>query len=505
MCGPGPSCASISRMNRRTALLLLCLFSAAWAAARGPKKIKIPDTGWQLMSPSPGGKWRRERGYPASWKRTHERVVSIRRKRRRVTIEERLGASLAGARRSGGRVKPRCGVGKPVGRAKRGERYGRDTLSYKCPAFRYRGGADHPFTGVGVSLNYEVEVCRFGGGKRAEMAAISITQKWRYYPEDWARGEVPPVWKHMPIGRQSYQRMVNTLVPQDGRTRPVGNDCETKTAKDLVKEPLVTGKLKPIKPFGSGGGGRSGIMISRPDASARPSAPGPPERRRRPVDQGLLDRLLGRKSKKRVFRDITGRAHVREEGEKEPPLREHSQEFRTSLLKDDKVREGYDRWAYLDDEERRRILGRVASLHARAYDMPPASLTFGETAGANGFYRNGSITLSDELDLSDPDSVFGTVAHESTHHFQDGLIARLKDGRIGPGHELYQAALDFEASQSKYCCPTASCRNRCSYEEYRGQANERHAFEEGEGATQHLRRKLSRSTFDEYRDIVRGR
>lgn len=492
-------------MGWRGSLLSVIAVLAACPPAAGGASYSIRESRWRVTAPDGLSDWDKVGGAGnIEWRRSTIRRVKLRGKSRRVRISETLRVHYTGLRKEDdGTHNIHCYDRASLKRLLRGKHSGREAHLHRCGSWLEKGGRNRLFAGGGPDYKYDVEICRFDyfGEDRSEVVRAEIEQRWHYLQSDWTpKDGLPPLWRVKPPGYGLFRELTRGLKPKNGRSSRTRPNCDETPAR----EPIVTEKLKPVKPFGARSERRGGgILISRKPPPAPPPRAAPPKPKKK-IDQDLLDRLLGKKSRKRVFTDLSGRRHVKEEGEKKPPLKEHSERFRADLLKDDQVREAYDRWGYMGDEERRRIMGRVAAIHARAYDVPPASLTFGDAKGAGGYYLNGGIVVDSGFDISDPDKAFNIVSHEATHHYQDELIARLKDGRIGPGHELYETARSFQASQSKYCCPTYDCKNRCSYEEYRGQANERHAFEEGEGAVQHLKSGVSRNTLEEYKDIIGG-
>lgn len=200
--------------------------------------------------------------------------------------------------------------------------------------------------------------------------------------------------------------------------------------------------------------------------------------------------------KKRMFRDLNGRVYVKGEAAQEPSLRQKSRRFKDSLIDDPTVREAYKNWAHLSDAGRRTALIRVAELHAHTYGMTPPEVGFRPLNGAAGGFQpaTGIIFIDPDTPYyADRDRIFGTMAHESLHRYQRHMALQVKSGRLRPGHKEYEDARAWLESMENYCCSIeANCKRHCDYEDYRNQALEAPAFEEGESTTAFLKERLAR-------------
>lgn len=146
------------------------------------------------------------------------------------------------------------------------------------------------------------------------------------------------------------------------------------------------------------------------------------------------------------------------------------------LRNDPTIKLARDQWQSLTTEQKKAVLQTISEHHARSYGLPSSPLQYEDLpAGTYGDCNRIRVRINAKiLDTASFTEMADTVIHENTHRYQYGLVDQLNAGQLPPTDDRYGQALLMRAND--HCYLSA---DTYGYAAYRGQPNERHAFDEG--------------------------
>ena len=162
-----------------------------------------------------------------------------------------------------------------------------------------------------------------------------------------------------------------------------------------------------------------------------------------------------------------------------------SDQVAADLAGDQDLQHARANWDTLSDADKVAALKKVVDAQSKAMGIPAPEIVVDngmkegdDTASGVYSHQDGKLHLNMDPDSNTADfqKALSITAHENTHHYQDVMMQRLKDGTLNPGDPEYAQAKLFAANNGPngYIEPHEGIAN------YKNQPLERHAWGNGD-------------------------
>ena len=168
-----------------------------------------------------------------------------------------------------------------------------------------------------------------------------------------------------------------------------------------------------------------------------------------------------------------------------------SDKVAADLAGDQDLQHARANWGSLSDADKAAALKKVVDAQSNAMGVPAPEIVVdnGMKEGddtASGVYNHEDgklhINMDPDSNTADFQKALSIAAHENTHHYQDVMMQRLKDGTLKPGDPEYAQTKLFAANNG----PNGYIEPHEGIDAYKNQPLERHAWGNGDKTAQKI-------------------